>query len=797
MAKKITEEELVARVDRELVDARDLANELSSQRSKAMDYYLGKPIGDLAPPEVDGRSSYVSTDVSDTIEWMLPSLLRIFVASDRIVQLKPKKPGMEDLVGDVTDYLNWIFYDQNNGFLCLYTAIKDALLSKTGIIKVWWEDGKDEAREEYFGLSDLEFAQLLDDPEIEPIEHTSTPDEDAVKRREQDLAKLVSALHAAQIAPNQGIPQQGVPGAPLQGAALPGGILGPQNPGQQQLVMAIQALQHAPVPMLHDVAVKRTRKKTGVRIAPVPPEEFFISRHAENVADSPFVAHVREWTLSDLRAEGYDIADGETLSGENEISNDDLALSRDGGTSLLFDDVEGDDDSMRRVWVSESYFRADVDGDGIAEWRRLLKCGAKVLESEECDGPPFVTLTPVPLTHQFFGLSIADLAMESQRHKSQIIRAMLDNVYLQVNGRNYAVEGSVNLDDLLTSRPGGVVRVKSPQAVGPLNQGMGDMADSQNLLSFLEVQKESRTGWTRQSAGPAENVLNKTATEFSIVTNRDDMRVELIARIFAETGIRDLFKKILEMVCKYQQQPAEVMLNGRWLTLNPREWRHMFSLSIDVGLGSNDPNTKIGMLERLMAVQEKLASAGTDIVDQQGLYHSAREMVKALGYRDPDLFIRDPGPPKPKPPQPSPQDIAMQVERERANLQKELEIVKANRDMQIDANRQKVQADQVAQQKLLEAQMASLKAKYQSDFERENRESEERIAAVREKTNLIIAREKNATALQVEAMRIASKAEPVLPVPPGPPVGPMPPCPPVDFPEELSLLGGPIEGGNE
>lgn len=684
-----------------------MGGKLSVQRRKALQYYLALPEGDLAPTEIEGRSSVVATDVADTVEWMLPSLLRIFTASDRVVQLNPRKPGMEQTAEDATDYLNWIFSVQNEGFKCLYTQFKDALISKAGILKVYWEDKIDEAREEYTGLSDAELAQLLEDEEVEPIEHESKPDEQDAKHRQQALEQLSQRLAQAMQAAQTGDPQ-------AQQAA-------------QTLQQQIQGIQSQPTVMLHDVTVKRTKQAAQVRIDPVPPEEFFISRAAKKISDAPFCAHVVERTVSDLRADGYSIKD-------DELPADDAGMvgrSMERATRWGFDDSTApypnmaeppSDASMRRVWVVEAYLRADVDGDGIAEWRRVLKCGQKILDNVECDGPPFVAVTPIPLPHRFFGLSIADMAMESQKQKTATMRAVLDNLYLQVNGRYFAVEGQVNLDDLLTSRPGGVVRVKNPGAVGPLNQGMADMRDAYQLLEYMEVQKENRTGFTRYSQGADSSSLNKTATGISIVTNRADMRVELIARVFAETGVKDLFVRMLELVCRYQQQPAEFRLNGRWLNIDPREWRHQFDVTVNVGLGTNDAAQKISQIQQLMNVQKELAMAGTGIVGPKEAFHSASEMVKALGYKDAERFLSNPENAEQAPKQPDPEQA-----RQQAEMQKE--------QMRIQADAQKFQAQsQLDQQRAQsEAQMAQGKAALDMQIEQQRMALEqEKIQAQQE-----------------------------------------------------------------
>ena len=757
MPKKITDDELLARVDQELRSAQDyMGGKLSTQRRKALMYYMGQAEGDLAPPEVEGRSTYVSTDVADTIEWMLPSLLRIFTASDRVVQLNPRKPGMEQTAEDATDYLNWIFTTQNNGFQCLHTMFKDALLSKSGILKVWWDDHIDEAREEYRGLSDTELVQLLEDEEVEPIEHESRPDEQAEKEKQRALEQMQQQFGQAQQAAQQGNPQA--------------------QQAVQGMAQQMQALMAQPPVMVHDVTVKRSRKAAQVKIDPVPPEEFFISRNTKRIQDTPFVAHVVERAVSDLRAQGYSISDDELAAGDESgmVGRSQERTQRwsyDDSTAPFPNMIEPPSDpSMRLVWVCEAYLRADVNGDGIAEWRKILKVGSKILDNEECDGPPFVLITPIPMPHRLIGLSIADQAMPVQYQKTALIRAMQDNLYLQVNGRYFAVDGQVNLDDLLTSRPGGVVRVKNPNAVGPLNQGMADMRDSYQLLEFMETQKEDRTGWSRQSTGPGENVINRTATEVATTTNRADMRTELIARVFAETGVKDLFVLILKLVCQYQDQKAQFNLNGRWLEVNPREWRHQFDVVVNVGLGTNDPAQKMQQIGTLMQMQERLHPLG--LVAPQEVYNAAAEMVKAIGFKDSGRFLKDPKESPPPPPPPNPEMLKIQADQQRqqAELQikmqmdavqkqheKELAQFKAQQDMLVENNRQQMQAAQVAQQNEIQAQRETLAAQNQAQIEQMRIAMDERIAQMKEEVNLQVAQIGAQSRIMVAEISAASK----------------------------------------
>lgn len=745
MPQKITDTELLARVDAELHQAQDyMGGKLSVQRRHALQYYLAQAEGELAPPEVEGRSTIVSTDVADAVEWMLPSLLRIFTASDRVVTLAPRKPGKEEMAGDATDYLNWLFYTQNDGFQSLHTMFKDALLSKMGVLKVYWDDRVEEAREEYVGLTDWEVASLLKDKEVEPIEHEARPDPDDQEKRRQALQQIYD--QARQV-------QQQAQNLPIN------------TPQAQQAIQVLQQLQAAqqgieaqPPVMLHDVTVRRTKSGGKVRIEPVPPEEFFISRAAKKISETPFCAHVRETTVSDLRADGYSI-------GDDELPADDAGMvgrSMERTERWSYDDSTAPypnmseavgDPSMRRIWVVEAYLKADVDGDGIAEWRRVLKCGQKILDNCECEGPPFVSITPIPMPHRFFGLSVADLAMPIQRRKTGLIRAADDNVYLTSNERYFAVEGQCNLDDLLTSRPGGVVRVKNPNAVGPLGRASSGMGDIYQLLEYTEQEKEQHIGFTRRSGGPGVNSIQKTALQAGIEVNRDDMRLELIARVFAEGGIKDLFVRMLQLVCRYQRQPAQFQLNDRWLEVNPREWRHLFDVSMNVGLGTNDPGLRAGQIGQIMGVQKELLPLG--VVTPVELYNSASELTKILGYKNADQFFRNPANHPPPAPGPNPEQLKAQSaqQMQQAELQAKLQIeaaqkehevqlaqLRAQQEMQTEAHKQSLQHQQVQAQNEIEARRDQLQAQHQAQLDQLRIAADERIAQLREQNALEIAR---------------------------------------------------------
>ena len=740
---RLTEDALTALADQELRQAVGyFGGKLADQRRKAEVYFLGEAKLDLAPPEIDGRSTFVATVVRNTIMSMMPQLMAKFVGDEQVVEFEPAQQGDEEKASQCTDYLNYLFMKKNNGHAICSSWFNDALLQKNGIVKVWWDRRWEEKREEYKGLTQFELAEILEDPEVEPIEQTTYPDEEDAKHREEAVQQLTQALQQAMQAAQQ--PAQGQPGQP--------GMPPQGDPKAMQAVQQIQAklaqIEQEPPAMLYDVAFKRTNKAGRLVIDNVPPEEFLISREAKTISTARMVGHRVARTLSELRSMGY------PDSKIDNIGSDDAAASLNAEriTRLSYDDefaaigIENTgDESQRQVWVNELYMRCDFNGDGIAELRKVTMAGGVLLENEECDAAPFISITPVPMPHKFFGLSIADLAMESQKIMTNTIRAQQDNMFLQVNGRYFAVEDQVNLDDLLTSRPGGIVRVKRPDSVGRLDQGQGDLGSSTEMMQWLEMDLEQRTGWTRYSQGNDSKALNQTATGVQIITNKGDMRVDLIARNFAE-GFVELFRMMLKLISQHQDKKVQVRIAGNWVDMDPREWRNMFDVNINVGLGIGSKDEQI---QKLMAISQQQAHAmAIGVATPKNVYNLQSDIIKLMGHRNPDDYFNDPEK-NPPPPKPDPEEAKMkgmmqmeqmklqagaqgkqaemaanaQIEQMKAqyqaqeseqkrNYEGQLEQARMQMQAEVDNNRQRSEAEQHALKIQNEAQLAQLKAEY-------------------------------------------------------------------------------------
>lgn len=731
MAKRMTEDELRALTDSEMRLAVGYwSGKLANQRMKAMVYYLGEAKLDLSPPEVDGRSSVVSPDVRNTIESMLPQLMVKFCGGDTVVEFEPTKQGDEEMAEQATDYLNYLLFVRNHGERVVYNWMKDALLSKNGIVKVWWDTRWDETREDYIGLHDVELAQLLDDEEVEVTEQKSYPDEMDAEQRTKALEKLQEQMDQALDAAQQGNQQAA--------QAIP------QIQGQMQQIQA------TPPKMLWDVVCKRVKKGGRVRVENVPPEEFLISRKAKSIEDASFVGHRVARTISELKSMGYKNVD--------DITSDDQAASLnmerierlswdDEMAYLQMDNVQSMDTSQRQVWVTECYIRCDYDGDGIAELRKVVRAGNQILENEVCDVAPFVSITPVPMPHKFFGLSVADLALEGQRINTILLRNQLDNNNLEVNGRYFAVEGQVNLDDLLTSRPGGVVRMKSAGMAGRLDQGAGNSGLNLQMMEYMKGFQEDSTGWTRYNQGSDGDTLNQTATGVNQIVNRADMRLDLIARNYAG-GFRELFRLMLKLCSQYQQTEDMVKLRGKWVPVSPREWRRGFNATINVGLGTGSKDQLVQQL--MMISQQQTLGLQIGTATPKNVYETQAQLTKAVGFKSPDKFFVDPSTQPPKPPQPDPAQIQAQVETMKAQLKAQTDQQSKAAELQLERERMSMQAEVDRNRQEAEAQQQQLKMSMERELEQFKVQAQMQLAELK-------ARLEQETALQVAHMNNEAK----------------------------------------
>lgn len=661
--------------------------DLSQQRAKAFDYYLGQPFGD----EIEGRSQVVSTDVYDAVEGMLPSLLDTFASSDRAVEFTPQ--GMEDeaQAKEITEAVNYVFYRQNNGFLLLYTWFKDALIQKNGIVKFYYEKSTRKTRETYKGLTEQQMMMLVQDAAVSIIGHEAYPD---------------------------------------------------PSFGEQQAMMA-QAVAQAtgqplpPPPMLHDVELEITDVYGKVCVENVPPEEFMItSGHTSlSLQDCEYCAHRKRMTVSELRDMGHEV-DPADMAYE---SPDPFDSPEETARHAVLNDAnfhmdDPIDESMRSVWVTEAYLRVDYDGDGIAELRQVLRAGKRILQNEEVEYIPFAAITPNILPHQFFGLSIYDVVGDIQYQKSALKRQMFDNLYL-ANMPRLIVQSSpsgmpkANLDDLLTARPGGIIRAYEPNAVTPIETRFV-AAQSFPMLEYMDGERENRLGVTRYNQGTDADSLNKTAHGISQIMNAGQQKLRLVARIFAETGVKDLFRGIMHCLAKYSMKPMMMRLNNQFTSVDPRAWKTQYDMVVNVGLGTGDKTMQLQQLGAIMEVQKLFAAAGkSNLVNDKNLYNAAAQIVENSGLKHVEAYFTDPAKAPPPPPAPPPPEIVkIQAEAQEAQQQRQAEA-------QMTVFKEQAAQRTEAMRAEMERFTAQLEAQTQKEIAAMEIASKERIAQMQVRAN--------------------------------------------------------------
>ena len=598
MAKKkkkqqMTDESLISIIDRE-VGSGGLNGELEDQRRKALDYYNGEPFGN----ELEGRSSVVSTDVMDVVEWSMPILMRIFGSGDEIGRFEPQNPDDVEAAEQATDYCNYVFFRENDGFKLLYDVMKDALLSKTGIFKIVWKEDEEVERESYEGLSDEEFQLLVMDDAVEVVEHTAIGGDASIQVESMDEEAMIDS-----------------------------------------------SIMSESIPPEHNVTIMRKVNSGKVDIEVVAPEEFYISRTARTIEEANFVCHRTRYTVGQLIELGFD--DAEEYVSESDQRFDQEYIARnflDGTSSKMQQEGDESDPSMREIWIDEAYIRCDWSGNGITEIRKVWKTGDRIILNEEVDAIPFTNICPLPMPHKFYGFSIADIVMDLQLIKSTLWRNILDNIYHLNNGRFECLDGRVNMDDLLTNRPAGVVRVKEMGAVKRLDAP--DIGKSPyEMLNYIDTVRDSRTGITKFNQGLDANVLQQTtATAYVQQMQSSQARIELIARVFAETGISAMYKRIYELLQKHSDKSKVVMLRNKWVDVDPASWKKQCDFTVRVGLGNGNRDQNLVHLQSLVAIQEKIIAAGGMglLVTPKNVFNTLKEIGMNMGLKNIEEYITDP-----------------------------------------------------------------------------------------------------------------------------------------------------------
>lgn len=633
---------------------------LEIDRYNALNAYFARPIGN----EIEDRSQIVLPELRDTVEWIMPTLMAMFVGSGKPVQFDPEAPGDEDQAEIETEVVNWVFMRQNAGFFVLHDFLKDALLLRNGYINSYWLKKRKTVVENYTGLSEIEVTQLLQ-------QGAQKGDDIEILEQKEDMRI----------------------------------VIGPQGPTQQATF---------------DLKLRRTKKVGQVKVDCVPPEEMRVSPQARHGLDeSPFTEHECKKSRSELIQMGFDRDTVEKIEIAQPDWLDLIELARNEVTDQLSEE-NPTDPASQLVSLRTVFIRVDFDGDGIAELRRVMLGGEKILDNDECEEVSYSYCSPVRMPHRHVGISYYDLLYDLQVIKTTLFRQALDNIYISNNQRVAVDWKNVNMGDLLTSRPGGIIRTDGPpgDSIMPLALPSNLMQQILPALEYCDLQREMRTGIGKDTMGVDADALQDVTKGGQLAAmSAAGKKVELVARLLAE-GVKDVFLKIHGLLRRHQDQQMQIMLtNKKWLSANPADWSERTEVIPNVGLGSGNREEARANVMLLGQAQGQLTQFG--LVGPKQAYNTFRKMSHLLGFENPTEFAMDPD---------SPEYAQYQQQHQpQQNPQLQVAQIKAKTDtdvanMRIQTEQMKTQSDQQRtnmelQSDLMQSQAAERSAQLKAQAE--------------------------------------------------------------------------------
>lgn len=549
-----------------------------------LEYYLGLPNG----TETVGKSQLMSLDVADSVEWIMPQVMKSFTQTNEVVTFDPVGPQDELQAELESEYVYSILMKRNPGFVIIHQLVKDSLLQRNGVVKAYYKSETKTITESYTGLTTEQLNVLISQPEVEIV----------------GLDEVVS------------IDQ-------LSGMAI----------------------------SLYDVKIEITKSFPKICVESVAPEDFRVTagHNSIDLSTARFAAQTMTKTVSELLDEGYDKAILKNIN-TAQFSDSDYRFQMQGETSEF--GSYNNDESTRLITIIEAYTYIDIDNDGRSEYVKVTCAGdddnpTVVLSVEELESSPWVGTTGILMSHKFQGLSIYDRLKEVQDNKTALIRNIMDNLYLQNNQRNKVLEGQVNIDDLMISRPGGNIRVKRMDAIEPLvTPQVGNTAF--DMLGYLDEIRAGRTGVSAEGSATPQNIGDRVGSigVERMMTAKEEL-VGLIIRVISETGIKPLCIKIRDLARKHLDINEDFKFRGQWQKVNPSEWIERSDTTVRVGTGSGNVASKLSALSQIIQYQATaLQMPGQYLVDQNKVYSAMDEFCKLSGLVGANKYFIDPTSPQ-------------------------------------------------------------------------------------------------------------------------------------------------------
>lgn len=637
-----------------------------SKHAEALDRYFGKPYGD----EVDGRSRLTTREIYETVAWTVPDILDIFAAGGRICDLESDDPEAESQCDERADYLNYVFFKDNQGVLILHDFIFNCLMHPRGYADIEWDKNPTYAGwQEYENLNEMEAIALIEqeDTEIDP---------DSIEEADGE----------------------------------------PDEQGQPTVLVKLKA---------------RKRLRDGCcKIEVPPPEDMFVAGRAVDMPSARYKGRLLRWRRSVWKQNFPDKRD----EIENYAATDEsTAIDTDERRQARFDDGQASHGEFAAaankaaeelVGRKEYIWYADPDTDEDAKLLRVYRLGDTILEAEEVDDDPFASASGHRVPHRLQGLSIPEILGDLQKLKTILTRALVDGT-MQANVPRMAARNGVNLDDLLNLDYGAVTRtgdLNPNEAVMPIITP--DLTPSTlKALEWTNQIIEQRSGVTRHAQGMDPDSLNHTARGIQMIQQAANAVKRLLARLIA-IGVEEMMTKADRTLMRHQKSPRNVKLGKNWVRVDPRSWSPAMRVQVSVGLGTGAKDVQLQFLQ--MIQQDQMLAYQTfgpenPVVTLKHLHHTVTQKLRVMGYQTPDPFFGEPiGPDgqewKP-PPMPDPEQAKiqgqLQIEQTKAQSAKEQTVIQAEKDMQVATAQQRdemarAQMDAVNNERVAQAEADKL-----------------------------------------------------------------------------------------
>jgi hypothetical protein len=564
-------------------DASQNIDQVNCVNAELQRRYNGEPYGDELPE----RSSYVSNDVMDVIEADMPGLARSFLGAGKICVFQPTTDKQEDIeeAKQKTEYIDWIVRGQKDSFRVQHGFLKDIEINKFGALKFFMEEKTDKRQVEYENISLSELSALEESLNGENVQN-------------------VEIIARTEIGGNE----------------------------ENQTV---------------SVTFEVTQKTKIARVIGVPPESLLLSSGATSAEDANLVGDKIIRTRGELLQEGFtekQIIDLPTHSSSSSTL-----------TQIRLNDTGGVHEDSFKAWSNESVqisdfvVMIDKDGDGIPERRKIIKSGNVILSDELFDIAPYVITSAMLISHSAIGISRAEITAPTALIQTTLKRGLLDNSYAH-NSPQIGINDNVNVDDLAVRRPGGLVRVAGENNPGQSIFGMNIEyvgAQALQVIQYMDQSRAQTTGTLMASQGlHSDQFAQETAARFNGVQDASKSKIELVARVIAETAYKSLYDGLAWMVSQFQNTDVEIMVLGKALTVNPSNWKFKHFAKSTIGLGAGDGERTTETITGILNLQRQLKAEGSPLVDDSKIYNSIDSLLKSLDIHNTVEFFNNPAQPE-------------------------------------------------------------------------------------------------------------------------------------------------------